>query len=61
MSLKIEFETDNAAFADGAEMEAARILRELADKLETHGHYLSMNVRDINGNKIGRIEFDGKP
>lgn len=61
MGLKIEFETDNAAFDDAPEIEAARILRDLADKLESHGHYLSMNVRDVNGNTIGRIEFEAAP
>ena len=52
-SLKLK--TDNAAFSDGNKsFEIARILRELADKIEdgqTEG-----NTRDINGNTTGSFK-----
>lgn len=51
---KLEFKTDNAAFSDGWEIEAARILREVADKVE-RGH-TAANVRDYNGNTIGHFD-----
>jgi hypothetical protein len=52
--LKIEIETGNAAFADHAPSEVARILRALADKLE-YGHSLPSYapLHDLNGNKVG--------
>ena len=53
-SLKLK--TDNAANSDGNKSyEIARILRELADKIEdgqTEG-----NIRDINGNTTGTFKY----
>lgn len=62
MHLKISFGMDNAAFENpGAE--AARIVREIADKLE--GFTFSKPnagviypVRDINGNRIGSYSYE---
>ena len=52
----LKFKTDNAAFQDGNKpYEIAKILRELADKIEdgqTEG-----NIRDINGNSIGAFKY----
>jgi hypothetical protein len=57
--LRIEFETDNAAFNDAPEFEVARILREMADRIELlGGGFYSGPVRDVNGNKIGSAVFD---
>lgn len=51
---RVKIETGNAAFSDGnRNYEIARILRELADKLE-HGHEPA-TVRDINGNTVGTV------
>lgn len=58
--IKITIKTDNAAFDDKnggcyAE-ESARILRDIADKLEAgykHGH-----ANDINGNCVAMFEDD---
>jgi hypothetical protein len=53
-SIRIEFNTENAAFNefDGAYYyEVARILRELADKFENGQE--PQNINDINGNSIG--------
>jgi len=54
--VSIDFTTENAAFeGEGYFFEAARILRVLADKIESQE--LSVDdgciIRDINGNKVG--------
>ncbi len=49
--------TDNAAFDDGNKAgELARILRDIADKLESSSDVPAFfqTVRDINGNDVGR-------
>lgn len=52
---KLEIETGNAAFDDeGKAYEIARILRDLADKIENGAE--AGSVRDINGNKVGSYE-----
>lgn len=52
--MKIIIDTANAAFEDNEGAEVARILRQLADKLETPGDYSGF-LYDINGNKCGYI------
>ena len=52
---KMYIDTANAAFDDGAELETARILREIADKLDAGE--LENSVRDFNGNKVGTFEL----
>ena len=52
--LRIEIGTDNAAFADHAPSEVARILRALADKLDhCHGLPAHAPLHDVNGNRVG--------
>jgi hypothetical protein len=51
MELSIKFKTDNAAFEDGAEYEAGRILNELVEKIEMG--YRTGAVYDYNGNSVG--------
>jgi hypothetical protein len=54
MTFYVQFECDNAAFEDNAHGEIARILREIAKKVEigqTEGACM-----DFNGNRCG--EFD---
>ena len=47
-------ETGNAAFADHAPSEVARILRALADKVEhCHGLPSYAPLHDANGNRVG--------
>lgn len=49
--------TDNAAFADGEKpFEVARILREIADKIDGNGALPDSykTIHDINGNDVGR-------
>lgn len=53
--LTIEIETDNAAF-DDPRPELARILRELAAKLEAGRS--PTTVRDVNGNLCGEVYLD---
>jgi hypothetical protein len=49
---RVEIDTFNAAFEDGAHQEVARILREIADRVEQGSD--GGPVRDINGNTVGR-------
>ena len=49
--------TDNAAFDDdNLSIEIARIMREVATRIERGEYYGS--VRDINGNRIGSFSAD---
>jgi len=55
--IRIYFETENDAFhSDPAawETETKRILHDLADKIS----FYPGNIRDINGNKIGYIDYE---
>lgn len=49
----IIIETYGAAFDDAPATEIARILREMADRIEFHG--VLPVPRDINGNKCGSV------
>ena len=57
----IEINTINVAF-EQPEIEVVRMLREIADKLEASLYKLNyngwMDLRDINGNKVGTISFE---
>jgi hypothetical protein len=60
MPVKIEFETTNAAFADGGMSEVARRLRMIADRCEGSGTLVDVlsqltksPIFDANGNRIG--------
>lgn len=49
--------TENAAFDEGnEEYEVARILRKLADRLESGAR--PEVLMDINGNRVGIVEYD---
>ncbi len=52
---KLTFKTDNAAFEEDKSIEVARILRDVATKIETGK--TSGKIFDINGNSIGRFEL----
>lgn len=61
MQLKISFGMDNEAFSDPGP-EAARIVREIADKLEGFTFSAACAgviypVRDVNGNRIGSYSY----
>lgn len=53
----IHVNLQNSAFSDCAGAELARILRELADKVEYSHSELGdeISLRDINGNKVGNM------
>lgn len=50
-----KFDTDNAVFDLDDRMEAAKILRELAERIE--GGALQDYIRDDSGNRIGQFSF----
>ena len=56
MMFKLWINTDNAAFDDDTrEFEVARMLREVADKIESNGlQWCYQNIKDINGNIVGQ-------
>lgn len=60
MKMTITIQMDNAAFEDNQGGEVARILRELASKIDgdssLEGVYY--NLRDINGNKVGEMNIN---
>lgn len=56
MKAKIEIRMENEAFDGNEGGETARILRELADKIQGQDYFTPMDeytLRDINGNKVG--------
>lgn len=56
--LKIEIETENAAFeGDNKVPECSRILREVTNRLALGRD--SGRILDINGNTVGRFELTG--
>lgn len=61
MELRLSIDTSNAAFdGDDRGLELARILRDLADKLEAGDFgptYTAAPLRDINGNRVGMVQF----
>ena len=58
MTIKLEIETDNAAFEDNAGSEVARILRHAANKIEgwPGANEFAIGLLDVNGNKVGFME-----
>lgn len=58
--MQIEINADNAAFDDEPSYEIARILRDLAKRIETNGcHDATFSLYDVNGNKCGWADFEG--
>lgn len=61
--MKLEIRCGNAAFAgDDCGAELARILRKLADRIEGQSadslaNDPGVNLFDINGNKVGTVDF----
>jgi hypothetical protein len=53
MNYQISINTDNAAFEDDPTVEVVRILYQLMHDIETRG-LSDYNLRDINGNKVGK-------
>ena len=62
MKFIIRIGMENAAFSEGNEgTELARILRKLADRIESAGEAPRCfeNIRDVNGNTVG--QYAAKP
>lgn len=57
VSLKIEFDSGNAAFEDDPVEETVRILRTIARQIES-GRTGEQTVHDVNGNSIGEWFFE---
>jgi hypothetical protein len=55
-NLKISLENE-AFYSEQKHAELIRILRELADRLEEHGGLTGTNIRDVNGNTVGKVSF----
>jgi hypothetical protein len=60
MTLTLTIEMDNVAFFPDPNDEVARILRDLADRLDDNKvkiKYLGslVSLRDVNGNKVGNV------
>ena len=58
MRAAISITMNNAAFDDEPEIELARILRDLAARVERG--YDQVNLRDANGNKVGEFKIVNK-
>lgn len=54
--MQIHFDLDNAAFDESPCGEVARILRDLADRMEL-GISDVTKISDTNGNRIGQAEY----
>ena len=53
MKLLIEITMNNAAFDPNPELEVSRILRDYSNRIVESSDIVIMNLRDINGNKVG--------
>jgi len=51
----VKMETVNAAFTDCPQGEIARILRDVAERIERDGDNPPFYLRDINGNRVGVV------
>lgn len=57
MKFTLNIDCDNAAFDDLIGYEVARILRELASRMESDETPTAGRVRDANGNQVGAFSF----
>jgi len=55
----LKIDTGNAAFQDTPAYEVARILRELADRMQERG-FENYPLRDANGNTVGTATLSGE-
>lgn len=61
MHFKLSIDCGNAAFADHAPGEVARILRELAARMEPHATLPDvLRMFDVNGNYVGEAVTTGR-
>ena len=58
-SFTMQMDTENAVFADDPAAEIARILRKLADRIESAGNSdTGGRLLDANGNAVGTWEIE---
>jgi len=58
MQFTLTFSTDGDAFWTDGDGEVARILRALANKIETTGaQQHAVSIRDVNGNTVGTYQL----
>ena len=60
MNIKVEINTDNAAFEDNESQETARILRSLAERIDGHPHFNPGHCqpfRVYNGKEVGHFDI----
>ena len=50
----LNIDCENLAFEDDVAPELARLLREIADRIESGS--MAGNIRDINGNRVGSFK-----
>lgn len=55
MKLTITINCGNAAFDPEPEFEVARILRDLADRIDSHGINAVSFIRNVNGNQVSAL------
>ncbi len=55
--LRIFFDMDNAIFDECGASECARILRDLAQRIEDNGGIDYAKIYDVNGNSIGELQM----
>jgi len=53
MRVEVMFETENAAFGEFPEVEAARLLRRAADRVVVGLEFGATPLLDSNGNRVG--------
>ncbi len=61
MRFRVSIDCRNAAFADDGPGEVARILRDLAKRIEGHGVFCDvLRLYDLNGNHVGEATTTGR-
>ena len=60
MNVKIEFNTDNAAFEDSYLMEVTRVIRSATEALIDSENTTTIRrpLKDSNGNRIGTVSIE---
>lgn len=64
MKVQIEFDCDNAAFADNFTGEVCWILERVRERIQALGYleppeqFSAYVIRDGNGNQVGQLSFD---
>lgn len=60
VTVQLTIHSDNDAFQDCPSFETARIIREVAERVECSPGECHGNLRDVNGNTVGSFYFTDK-